>query len=236
MPIVGVVAVRVAQAYIDAEIDLVVLRIPPAGIDDLVCIGRRIDGTVRDPIVHTIVAVVIDPVPKTVGPVPALACVTNTRPRWRRARRRRGRTELAGRIAFISHDPVVKGVIGGGMIEDRFLRSRTWIGRVEERRDCLKKGFGRFRRGAAHAEAESAKDQCCKNVPERSCQHIPLHFCISIQGAGVACETGIERSVERTTTASARQASLSSWKVTWKAVMIRPSPPVNVTNFFSSFS
>src|SRR5215211_4423395 len=60
-----------------------------------------------------------------------------------------------------------------------------------------------------------------------------LHHGVDV---GVACEEGTDRSVERTATASARQASLSSSKETSKAVMTFWSPPVYVTNFFTPFS
>jgi hypothetical protein len=80
-------------------------------------------------------------------------------------------------IACVSdHDPVVKGVIGGGMIEDRFLRSRTGIGRIKEGRDRLKQACTGSAEAPRTLKKESAKNECCKNVPERSCHNIPLHL------------------------------------------------------------
>ena len=67
------------QADVNAEIDLVILRIPPAGIDDLVCIRRGVDGTIRDAIVHAIVTIIIDPIAEAVRPVSARARVADTR-------------------------------------------------------------------------------------------------------------------------------------------------------------
>jgi hypothetical protein len=64
--IIGVVSIRVMQTDINTEVDFVILRIPPAGIDDLVRIRRGIDGTIRDAVVHAIVTVIIDPVAEAV--------------------------------------------------------------------------------------------------------------------------------------------------------------------------
>jgi hypothetical protein len=36
VPVIGIVSIRMMQADIDAEINLVVLRVPPTGVDDLV--------------------------------------------------------------------------------------------------------------------------------------------------------------------------------------------------------
>lgn len=123
MSVIGVVTVRVTQTDIDAQVDLVVLRIPPARVDDLICVRRGIYWTVRNAIIHAIMTIVIDPVPQAVGPVPTLARVADSGP-WRRCSRWRWRwTILVGYIACISHDAVVEGIDWSGMVEDRFLRS-----------------------------------------------------------------------------------------------------------------
>lgn len=119
--IIGVVAVGMMQANVDAKIDAVILRIPPAGIHDLVCICSSVDGAVRDAIIHTIVTVVIHPVPKAVGPVSAAACVTYTCLRRRCSGGRRDRAILIRHVASKCNHAVVKCIVGCRMIEDGFL-------------------------------------------------------------------------------------------------------------------
>jgi hypothetical protein len=46
MPIISVVAVRVVQTDVDTKVDLVILRVPPTGVNNLICIRRGIDGAV----------------------------------------------------------------------------------------------------------------------------------------------------------------------------------------------
>jgi len=66
------------QADINPKIDLVILRIPPACVDDLVCVCRGINGTICDAIIHAVMTVVRDPVAQTVRPVDALTRVTHS--------------------------------------------------------------------------------------------------------------------------------------------------------------
>ena len=121
MTIIGVIAVRMMQADVDAEIDLVILRIPPASVNDLICIRRGIDGPVGNAIVDAIVAIVIQPGAQAIRPIGSIAGVTYA-VLWRRCPGRlRRRTILAGFIAAESDDPVIERIVGRGMIEDRFL-------------------------------------------------------------------------------------------------------------------
>jgi hypothetical protein len=46
VPVIGIVSIRMMQADIDAEINLVVLRVPPTGVDDLVSVRGGKDGTI----------------------------------------------------------------------------------------------------------------------------------------------------------------------------------------------
>ena len=64
--VICVVAVGMMQADIDTEIDPVILRVPPASIDDLICVGGGVDGAIRDAIIDAIVTIVIDPITKAV--------------------------------------------------------------------------------------------------------------------------------------------------------------------------
>jgi hypothetical protein len=127
---IGIIPVRVVQADIDAQVDLVILRVPPACVDDLVGVRCGVDGTVRNAVIHAIVTVIIDPVSQAIGPVPAFARVAYPCPRRRRSGWRRRRTVLAGHITGESHDAVIEGVVGCGMIEDRFLGGGTRVRRV----------------------------------------------------------------------------------------------------------
>ena len=121
MPVIRVVAVGVMQADVNAEVDLVVLRVPPAGVDDLVCIGGGIDGAIRDAIIHAVVTIVIDPVAEAVGPVRTRARIADACLRRRRTRGWGRRTILASPVAGICQDNVILRVIGRGMVEDGFL-------------------------------------------------------------------------------------------------------------------
>lgn len=159
VPVIGAVAIRVMQANIDPEIDLVILRVPPAGIDDLIRIRRGVDGTIRDAVVHTIVTIVIDPIAEAVRPVSARARVAHAG-LWRRRASRRGRwTILARDIAGVCKDDIVVGVVWCGVVEDGFLRGTAGIRRIEKWRDRPLERERRFRRGAAHTEEETTKEE-----------------------------------------------------------------------------
>ena len=80
MTVISVVSIGMMQADINAEIDLVILRVPPARIDDLVCICRGINGTIGDAIIHAIVTIIIDPIAQAIRPVSALPALQT--PGW----------------------------------------------------------------------------------------------------------------------------------------------------------
>lgn len=162
--IISVVTVWVMQADIDAEIDLVILRVPPAGVDDLVGIRCSVHGAIRDAVVHAIMTVVVDPIAEAVRPISALPCVANPRLRWRDTGRRGDRTILAGLIAGERKHDVVVGIVWCGMIEDGFLGSSARIGRVKKRCDRLLRRERMFRRGATHAEEKSTEQESCQNI------------------------------------------------------------------------
>ena len=149
------------QTNVNAKIDPVILRIPPSGIDNLVCICGGVNGTIRDAVVYAIVTVVIDPIAEAVRPVSTRTCVADPRLGRRCARRWRGRTILTSTIAGVCKDNSILGVIRRGMIEDGFLRSSAWIGRIEERCDrCLQREpYTAFRRGAARTEENTAEQE-----------------------------------------------------------------------------
>lgn len=149
------------QTDIDAEVDLVILRVPPARVDDLVCICRRINRPIRDAIVDAVMTIVVDPIAKTVRPVASGTCVADPSLRWRRAGRRRRGANLARLIACKSRDDVVVRVVGSGMVEDGFLRSRSGVGRIKKGRDSLRRRGAdtALRRGAAYAEEESTEQE-----------------------------------------------------------------------------
>jgi hypothetical protein len=48
------------------------------------------------------------------------------------------------------------------MVEDRFLRSRSGIRRIKKWCNSLERRERTFRRGAAHAEEESAEQEGCQ--------------------------------------------------------------------------
>lgn len=151
--IIRVIAIGMMQAHVDAKIDPVILRVPPACIHDLVCIGCGIDGTIRDAIIHTIVTVVIYPVAQAVGPVSSAASITYTRLRWRCSRRCRNRAILICHIACVCNDAVVKCIVRCGMIENGFLRCEPWIWRIQKWRNGLCRQRASMPSGrAAHAE------------------------------------------------------------------------------------
>lgn len=162
VPVISIVAIGMVQTDIDAEIDLVILRVPPARIDDPVCIRRGIHGAIRDAIVHAVVTIVIDPIAEAIRPVCTCPRITHASARRRRAGRRGRGTILARLSACKRSDDVVVGVVGGGMIENGFLGSRSGIRRIKKRRDDLRRRDGTFRRGAAHTEEESTEQEGCE--------------------------------------------------------------------------
>jgi hypothetical protein len=152
------------QADIDAEIDLMILRIPPTGINDLVCICRSIHRSIGNAIVHAIMAIVIHPIAKAIRPISTCTGVANAG-LWRRYPRGRGRgTSLARFVTCKCDHTVVEGIVGRRMIEDRLLGSRTGIGRVKKWCNNLKRRGRVFRRGTAHTEAESAEQEGCQYI------------------------------------------------------------------------
>jgi hypothetical protein len=164
MPIVRVVTVRMMQADIDTQVDLMVLRIPPTSINNLVSIRRGVHRAIGDAIVHAVVTIVVHPITEAVRPISALPGIAYAG-LWRRdPRRRRDRAIFSGLIAGECKHNVVIGVVGRGMIEDGFLGGRAWVGRVKERRDRLLRREGMFHRGAAHAEEESTEQESCQNI------------------------------------------------------------------------
>ena len=64
--VISVVTVRMMQADVNAEIDLMVLWIPPARVDDLVSICRSVDRTIGNTKVNAIVTIVINPITETI--------------------------------------------------------------------------------------------------------------------------------------------------------------------------
>lgn len=173
--VIGIVAVGMMQANVDAKIDPVILRIPPAGIHDLVCIRSCIDGTIRDTIIHAVMAVVVYPATKAVGPVSAAAGIAYAGLRRRRSRWRRDRTILIRHIARKCNNAVVECIVGCGMIEDGFLGREPGIGRIQKRRNSLcRRRAAMFGCRAAHTEEKYAKNNGCENVPGCSRHKIPL--------------------------------------------------------------
>jgi hypothetical protein len=159
VPVIGIVTIGMMQADINAEVDPVILRVPPTGIDDLVCVRRGVHGTIRNAIVYAVVTIVIDPIAEAVRPVSARAGVANACLWRRRTRRRRRRTVLAGGISGVSENDIVVGIVRRGMIEDGFLRGAPRIRRIEKWRDRSLKRERRLHRGAAHTEEKTAKQE-----------------------------------------------------------------------------
>jgi len=71
------------QADIDAKVDLMVLRVPPTGINDLVCICCGVYRPIGNAIVHAIMTIVIHPIAEAIRPIPTRTRVANTG-LWRR--------------------------------------------------------------------------------------------------------------------------------------------------------
>jgi hypothetical protein len=109
------------QAYVDAQVDPVILWVPPTGVHDLVGVRGRIDGTIRDTIIHAVVPIVKHPIAEAVRPVAAAACITHTGLRRWRSRRRWNGAILIRDVARECEHAVVERVVGCGVIEDRFL-------------------------------------------------------------------------------------------------------------------
>src|SRR6266498_311521 len=130
--VVGVVSIRMMQTNINAEIDLMILRIPPAGIDDLIGICRGVNRAIGNSVINTIVTVVPNPIAETVGPIATAARVTNSSlRRWRSWRRGRW-TVLVRHIAFIHDDLIVECIVGRRVIENRFDRCGTRKRRIQK--------------------------------------------------------------------------------------------------------
>jgi len=162
MTIIGVVPVRMMHTDVDAEVDLMVLRIPPTGVNDLISICRGIDGTIGNPKVDAVMTVVIQPGPQTVRPVGSIPGIAHAALGWRCPGRLRRWTILAGFIAAEPDDPVIERIVGRGMIEDRFLRSNPRIRRIKKRCDSLKRRDRTFRRSTSHTEEESTEQDGCQ--------------------------------------------------------------------------
>jgi hypothetical protein len=60
--VISGISIGMMQADINAKIDLVILWVPPARVDDLVCVCSGVNGTVSDAIIHAIMAIIGDPV------------------------------------------------------------------------------------------------------------------------------------------------------------------------------
>ena len=173
VPVIGVVPVRMMQADVDAKVDLVVLRIPPACINDLVGVGCRIHGTIGDAEIDAVMSIVIHPIAEAVGPVAAGAGVTYTLLGRRRSGRCRRRAIFVGHDTGVNDDAIIKCVVGGGMIEDRFLRGGTRKWGVKKWCHRLQWRISRPGRGATHGKEKTAKKDCCKKLPARSCHNLP---------------------------------------------------------------
>ncbi len=139
MSVVCVVSIGMMQANVNAKIDFMILWIPPTRIDDLICICRGIYRPIRDAIVDTIVTIVPDPVAQTIRPISPTSRIANTG-LWRRCSRRRGGwTVLIRHIACEYNDLIIECIVWRGMIENRFDRGRTRIGRIQKR--CNSQGW-----------------------------------------------------------------------------------------------
>ncbi len=173
------IAVGVAQFNVDAEIGSVVLRIVPTGVDHLVGVRRGVQRTVTDAIILAVVSVVGNPVAEAVTPVQAVAVVAHAILRGRRASRRRRGTVLARQVAVEGGDEFVGvAVVGGGVIENGFLRGAAGEGRVEkslDRRSRREVGMSRdaSRQESARAEGQSAqKEGDKKEAGQRAVQSL----------------------------------------------------------------
>jgi hypothetical protein len=99
------------QTNVDAKVDLVILRIPPAGIYNLVCICCGIDGTICNTVIHSIMPIVKQPVTDAVRPISTSSYVTNAGLWWRCARRRWRRTVLVGDITGEGDHPIIESIV-----------------------------------------------------------------------------------------------------------------------------
>jgi hypothetical protein len=66
MPVISGISIWMVQANINPKVDLVILWVPPARVDDLVCVCCGINGTIGNAIIHSIVAIIGDPVTEAV--------------------------------------------------------------------------------------------------------------------------------------------------------------------------
>lgn len=146
------------QADINPKVDLMILRIPPSRIDDLVRVCRGVNGTIGDSVIHAIVTVVGDPIRQAVRPIDALARVTYACLRRRNAGGRRRRAKLERLIAGKCQHTVIVGVVWRGVIEDRLLGGRAGIRRIQKRRDRLQGRDGPFRGGAARSQKDATEN------------------------------------------------------------------------------
>ena len=121
VPVIRAVPIGMMQAHVNAQVDFVILRIPPTRINDLIRVGRGVDRAVRNTVIHAIVPIIVDPIAETVGPVAALPGIANSCLWWRCTSGRRGGAIFARLVASVGKDNIIVGVIGGGMIENGFL-------------------------------------------------------------------------------------------------------------------
>jgi hypothetical protein len=164
MSVIGGISIWMVQAYVNTKVDLMILRVPPACVDDLVRVCRGINGTVGNSIIDAIMTIIGNPVSETVGPVHPLARVADAC-LWRRySGRCRRRTKFECLIAGKCKHALIVCVVWCGMIEDRLLGGCARVRRVKKRRDRL--CHRRLGRGAAHTEEKPAKDDGFENVLE----------------------------------------------------------------------
>ena len=160
MSVIGVVSIGVMKANVDTKIDAVILRVPPARVHNLICIRRGIDGTIRDAIVHAIMAIIKYERTQSVRPVSSTASITNASLRRRRSRWCGRRTVLVCNITRERDHAIIEGIVWGGMIEDGLFGGRARIGRIKKRCNSLESRGSAIClcRSAMHAEEQSAKE------------------------------------------------------------------------------
>ena len=169
MPIVRVVSVGVMQADVDAEIDLVVLRVPPTGVDDLVGICGGIDRAIGDAIINSIVTVIPEPVAKAVGPVSTAARVAHTGLRRRCSGWRWRWTVLIGERSIEHDDLIIERIVGLGMIENRFDRGAARIRRVQKRSHGLRRHIRVLGGCALNSQQKDAENKESTRVFQETC-------------------------------------------------------------------
>ncbi len=169
MSIICVKAIRMVQADVNSQIYAVILRVPPACINNLIGICRPINGAIGNSIIHAIVTIIKYKGAQAVRPVPSTASITNSS-LWRRRTGRRGRgANLICNIARESKHAVIECIVGGGMIEDGLFRSRAGIWRIQEGCDRLRFWRVHFFSGrATRTQKDSAKEDWDKEVLDRA--------------------------------------------------------------------